>query len=210
MHKLCWKDFYIIRLFLIPAPFFFVILLSTFVFSGFLFLSAAVILTFFMVISIPIIEDKYRTEQIISSLPVKKQSIVLSRYISSFFITGIGLFLYFVSGFLYKSIFKDNIAGLKSVVSLEGGVVFFFLSLLLVSLFLPFYFKLGISRALLVFPAVVAVLSAVIWLGIESVSLNLQESLNTPLSLYILFILLSGIMGTSILISIKAYKLKEL
>jgi ABC-2 type transport system permease protein len=210
MLKLCWKDFYITRLFLIAVPFFFFILLNIFVFSEFLFLTVGIILTFVMVISIPLIEDKYRTEQIISSLPVSKRSIVLSRYVSSFLITGFGMILYFVSSLLYSSIFKDNTADLKSMVSLQGGAVFLLFSLLLVALFLPFYFKLGIGKALLIFPAVVAVFSAVIWLGIEAVSFNLQDSLNTPLALSILFILSSGIMGASISISIKAYKLKEL
>lgn len=210
MLKLCWKDFYITRLFLIPVPFFFVILLNAFVFSEFLFFTAGILLTFIMVISIPLIEDKYRTEQIMLSLPVTKQSIVLSRYVSSFFISGSGMILYFVSALLYISIFKDKIVNLKSVIGLEGGAVFLFVSFLLTVLFLPFYFKLGISKALLVFPAFMAVLSAVIWLGIESISLNLQTLLNTPLLLFLLFLLLSSLTLLSISLSIKAYKLKEL
>jgi ABC-2 type transport system permease protein len=210
MLKLCWKDFYITRLFLIPVPFFFVILLNIFVFSEFLFFTAGILLTFIMVISIPLMEDKYRTEQIMLSLPVTKQSIVLSRYVSSFFISGIGMILYFVSGSLYSSIFKDKIVSLKFVIGLEGGAVFLFVSFLLTALFLPFYFKLGISKALLFFPAFMAVLSAVIWLGIESISLNLQTLLNTPLLLFLLFLLFSSLTLVSISLSIKAYKLKEL
>jgi len=210
MLKLCWKDFYITRLFLIPVPFFFVILLNTFVFSGFLFFTAGILLTFAMVISIPLIEDKYRTEQIMLSLPVTKQSIVLSRYVSSFFITGIGMILYFVSGSLYSSIFKDKIVSLTSVVSLEGGAVFLFTSLLLTVLFLPLHFKLGITKALLVFPAFMAVFSAVVWLGIESTSLNPRTLLNPPLFIFLLFLLFSSLTLLSIFLSIKAYKLKEL
>ncbi len=210
MLKLCWKDFYITRLFLIPAPFFFVILLNTFVFSWFLFLTAGIILTFVMVISIPLIEDKYRTEQIISSLPVTKQSIVLSRYVSSFFITGIGMILYFVSGLLYRSIFKDNISDLKSVVSLQGGALFFSLSFLLVTVFLPLYFRLGISKSLLFSPVALIISSSVIWVGYKYIYANMQLWLGTPLSLFILLVIFSGLMGISVFISIKAYKLKEL
>jgi hypothetical protein len=120
------------------------------------------------------------------------------------------MILYFVSALLYISIFKDKIVNLKSVIGLEGGAVFLFVSFLLTVLFLPFYFKLGISKALLVFPAFMAVLSAVIWLGIESISLNLQTLLNTPLLLFLLFLLLSSLTLLSISLSIKAYKLKEL
>jgi len=210
MLKLCWKDFYITRLFLIPVPFFFVILLNIFVFSEFLFFAAGILLTFIMVISIPLIEDKYRTEQIMLSLPVTRQSIVLSRYVSSFFITGIGMILYFVSALLYSSIFKDKMVNLKSVISLEGGAVFLFASLLLTALFLPFHFKMGISKALLVFPAFMAVFSAVIWLEIESTSIHLGALPINPLLLFLLFLLLSGLTLLSIFLSIKAYKLKEL
>lgn len=210
MLKLCWKDFYITRLFLIPVPFFFIILLNTFVFSEFLFFAAGILLTFIMVISIPLLEDKYRTEQIMLSLPVTRQSIILSRYVSSFFITVIGMILYFASGSLYGSIFKDKIVSLTSAISLEGGAVFLFVSLLLTVLFLPFHFKLGITKALLVFPAFMAVFSAVIWLGIELTSLHLGAMLINPLLLFLLFLLLSGLTLLSIFLSIKAYKRKEL
>ena len=144
------------------------------------------------------------------SLPVTKQSIVLSRYISSFFNTGIGMILYFVSGSLYSSIFKDKIVSLKSVISLEGGAVFLFVSLLLTALFLPFHFKLGISKALLFSPVAFIISSSAVWAGYKHIYANMQHWLGTPLSVFILLVLFSSLTLLSIFLSIKAYKLKEL
>ncbi|MFO7979587.1 MAG: ABC-2 transporter permease [Candidatus Aminicenantes bacterium] len=238
MLKLCWKDFYITRLFWIPAPFFFVLLLSTFIFSKLLFLAAAVILTFFMAISIPLIEDHYRTEQIIASFSISHQSVVIARYLTSFFIIIIGMILFFASGLLYSSLFSENQIDLKSMASFEGGILFLGFSLLFMILFFPLNFRLGVGKALFAFPAFLTALSAVMWLlnkilvlitgkslfPIKNMQaniikspvlyfskwiINLKDGIGPAPFILLLVIILTGIVGASISLSIKFYKSKE-
>ncbi|MBD3413826.1 MAG: hypothetical protein GF421_05270 [Candidatus Aminicenantes bacterium] len=212
MLKLCWKDFYVTRWFWIPAPFFFVLLLSTFIFSKLSYLIAGVILTFAMMVSIPLLEDHYRTEGIISSLPIKIQSIVLSRYISSLFIILIGLFFWMASSFFYGFLFPESLTDLKSLQSFEGGAVFLSLSLLLVVLFFPLSFRYGAGKALFVFPAVIISFSAIIWGALQLFSKGISHSVQqipVVLIILILLTLFSGIMSFSVFLSNKFYKSKE-
>lgn len=229
MLKLCWKDFFIIRRFLLPAPFFFVILMNMFVFSSPLFLLASVLLSFLMIIAVPLIEEKYRTELTCLSLPVKKQTIVIARYISAFFIAVIGLGLSFVSSYFYSFIFTEYTAAIRSLISLRGGILFIFFTLILAAVFFPFYYRFSIEKALLFFPVVVTGFFAVIWLGYNLVSLflnrsgplftaqsvilfweDIQNSVVLPLSQWLMILLLSALVSISAFISIKAYQQKDL
>jgi hypothetical protein len=238
MLKLCWKDFYITRFFWIPAPFFFVILLSTFIFSKLLFLTAAVILTFIMTLSIPLIEEYYRTEEIIASFPISHPSVVIARYLTSFFIIIIGMILFMISSLFYSSLFKENQIDLKSVVSFEGGILFLGFSLLFMILFFPLYFRLGTGKALFSFPAFLIAVSAGIWLInkilvlitgksfllIKNVQaniikspihyfsewiLNINKGISLALFILILAAVFTGLTLVSISLSIKSYKFKE-
>ena len=229
MLKLCWKDFFIIRRFLLPAPFFFVILMNMFVFSSPVFFLASVLLSFLMIIAVPLIEEKYRTELTFLSLPVKKQTIVIARYISSFFIAVIGLGLSFVSSYLYSFIFTEYTAAIRSLISLRGGILFIFVTLILAAVFFPFYYRFSIEKALLFFPAVVTGFFAVIWLGYNLVSLflnrsgplfkaqsvllfwgDIQKSLTLPVCHLLMILLLAALVSVSAFISIKAYQHKDL
>ncbi len=229
MLKLCWKDFFITRRFWPPALFFFVILMNMFVFSLSLFLLASVLLSFLMIIAVPMIEEKYKTELTFLSLPIKKQTIVTSRYISSFFIAVIGLGLSLVSSYFYSFVFTEYTAAIRSVISLQGSILLIFFTLILAAVFFPFYYRFSIGKALLVFPAVFFGFFAVLWLGYNLVSLflnrpgplftaqsvilfwkDIQNSLTLPVSHLLMILLLAALVSVSAFISIKAYQHKDL
>ncbi len=229
MLKLCWKDFFITRRFWLPAPFFFVILMNMFVFSPTLFLLASVLLSFLMIIAVPLIEEKHKTELTFLSLPVKKQTIVIARYISSFFIAVVALGLSFVSCYFYSLIFTEYTAAIRSLISLQVGIQLIFFALTLAAVFFPFYFRFSIEKALIIFPAVITGFFAFIWLGYNLISLflnrscllftaksvllfwgDIQNSLTLPLSQLFMILLLAVLVSVSAFISIKAYQHKDL
>lgn len=110
----------------------------------------------------------------------------------------------------YSSLFADNRVDLKTAVSPEGGALFLTLSLLLMTIFLPVYFRMGISKALLFSPVAFIISSSAVWAGYKHIYANMQHWLGTPLSVFILLVLFSSLTLLSIFLSIKAYKLKEL
>ena len=151
MNKLCSKDLIVSRVFWAPALVFFIIVATPFIEFNLLFLLANVILTFVLVLGIPIIDDIYRTDPLFGSLPLRRSDVVKARYLSSGGIILGGLFLLLGTGHFLGFLFPTDNVNLGPILGGRAAVAFLILAALLVSFFLPFYFRLGLGRAIFAF-----------------------------------------------------------
>jgi len=212
MLKLCRKDVLITRVFWIPALFAYIVISTAFYERGLIFIFVNAVLTFSMVFSILIIDDKYRVEPFFISLPLKRRKVVYARYLSSGFIIFLGLLFYFFTSFLLDSFIPIDIVDFMPLISPEGAAVFLIPVGLLTLIFLPMYFRLGLGKALLFFPVVIMVGAGVFWILLPGVN-KLEKLYNTfgePLTIFIAFLALFSLVFASIIISIRFYSRKEL
>ena len=211
MIKLCRKDVLVTRVFWIPALFSYIVISTAFYERGLIFIFVNAVLTFSMVFSILIIDDKYRVEPFFISLPLKRRKVVYARYLSSGFIIFLGLLFYFFTSFLLDSFIPIDIVDFMPLISPEGASVFLILVVLLTLIFLPMYFRLGLGKALLFFPVVIMVGAGVFWILLPGVN-KLEKLYNTfgaPLIIFIAFLALLSLVFASIIISIRFYSRKE-
>ncbi len=211
MLKLCRKDVLITRVFWIPALFSYIVISTAFYERGLLFIFVNAVLTFSMVFSILIIDDKYRVEPFFISLPLKRRKVVYARYLSSGFIILLGLVFYFFTSFLLDSFIPIDIVDFRPLISPEGAAVFLIPAVLLTLIFLPMYFRLGLGKALLFFPAVIMAGTGVFWILLPGVNKleKLYKAFGAPLTIFIAVLVLSSLVFASIIISIRFYSRKE-
>jgi len=211
MLKLCWKDVLITRVFWIPALFSYIVISTAFYERGLIFIFVNAVLTFSMVFSILIIDDKYRIEPFFISLPLKRREVVYARYLSSGFIILLGLVLYFFTSFLLDSFIPIDIVDFMPLISPEGAAVFLIPVVLLTLIFLPMYFRLGLGKALLFFPAVIMAGTGIFWIllpGVNKIE-KLYKAFGALLTIFITVLVLSSLVFASIIISIRFYSRKE-
>ncbi len=211
MLKLCRKDVLITRVFWIPALFAYIVISTAFYERGLIFIFVNAVLTFSMVFSILIIDDKYRVEPFFISLPLKRRKVVYARYLSSGFIVFLGLLFYFFTSFLLDSFIPIDIVDFMPLISPEGAAVFLIPVVLLTLIFLPMYFRLGLGKALLFFPVVIMVGAGVFWIllpGVNKIE-KLYNTFGAPLIIFIAFLALLSLVFASIIISIRFYSRKE-
>lgn len=211
MLKLCRKDVLITRVFWIPALFAYIVISTAFYERGLIFIFVNAVLTFSMVFSILIIDDKYRVEPFFISLPLKRRKVVYARYLSSGFIIFLGLVFYFFTSFLLDSFIPIDIVDFRPLISPEGTAVFLIPVVLLTLIFLPMYFRLGLGKALLFFPAVIMAGTGVFWILLPGVNKleKLYKAFGAPLTIFIAVLVLSSLVFASIIISIRFYSRKE-
>jgi len=211
MLKLCRKDVLITRVFWIPALFSYIVISTAFYERWLIFIFVNAVLTFSMVFSILIIDDKYRVEPFFISLPLKRRKVVYARYLSSGFIIFLGLLFYFFTNFLLDSFLPIDIVDFMPLISPEGTAVFLIPAVLLTLIFLPMYFRLGLGKALLFFPAVIMAGTGIFWILLPGVNKleKLYKALGAPLTIFIAVLVLSSLVFASIIISIRFYSRKE-
>ena len=214
MLELCRKDVLITRVFWIPALFSYIVISTAFYERGLIFIFVNAVLTFSMVFSILIIDDKYRVEPFFISLPLKRRKVVYARYLSSGFIILLGLVLYFFTSFLLDSFIPIDIIDIVDfmpLISPAGAAVFLIPAVLLTLIFLPMYFRLGLGKALLFFPAVIMAGTGIFWILLPGVNKleKLYNAFGAPLTIFIAVLVLSSLVFASIIISIRFYSRKE-
>jgi ABC-2 type transport system permease protein len=88
-------------------------------------------------------EDKNRTDIIFNSLPLKREDIVIAKYLSIFLFAALGLVLAFIIGILGVSIGFESISRLITtndiIAVLGSGMIF-------ASIFYPLYLKFGLVK----------------------------------------------------------------
>lgn len=152
MLKLILKDMAIIRLFWIPAIVIYALFVPAYFRANLIYLLVNILLTLILVSTFLFIEDKYRTEALLCSLPINRNTIVFSRYFVSLCVCFIGLILYLSVGYALNSLIREDAVNLQPLISLSGAAVFLIPTVLLMAVFFPLYFRLGLGTALLIFP----------------------------------------------------------
>jgi len=211
MLELYRKDVLITRVFWIPVLFSYIVISTAFYERGLIFIFVNAVLTFSMVFSILIIDDKYRVEPFFISLPLRRRKVVYARYLSSGFIILLGLVLYFFTSFLLDLFIPIDMVDFRPLISPAGTAFFLILAGLLTLIFLPMYFRLGLGKALLFFPAVIMAGTGFFWILLPGVNKleKLYNAFGVPLTIFIAVLVLSSLVFASIIISIRFYSRRE-
>jgi hypothetical protein len=163
------------------------------------------------------IDDKSNSDMIFNSLPLKREDIVFSKYISVFFFAAFGILCSIVVGTLGHLI---GFASINRFITFKDTIIVLGVGMLFSSVFYPTYFKLGIAKMKFVnvflFMIIMFVPSFVLGyvesnpdnlLVIKLVSLFTSTSPSLLQALY--FIISCILFLISLLISIKIYKNKD-
>lgn len=201
MLRLCLKDFRLNKS---------IIILMTVVIFCFLFPIAFVIEkqapepTLFVVIILFVLmntDEKHDTETLICSLPVKRSTIVYSRYLSALVtvLTGIGLTLLLT--LLVKGLWPRGLPLPETAWNYKNWVFFLFPVVLFVATCFPCYFKFGYGRGV-IFGSLSAAAAALLFAGLLYVAAAFKSgtpaALPSPLGLKKYFIFITGALGRSL------------
>jgi|GEM_PF-948492 len=108
-----------------------------------------------LVAYVPTMEWHQETDRMLNSLPVRRATVVFSRYLSSVIACIVAGVAWVSTGHLLAPLLDTLLEGGRATPGMWttfGGVLTFFLmACLLVSLFLPLYFRLGMGRGTLAF-----------------------------------------------------------
>ncbi|MTI60944.1 MAG: ABC-2 transporter permease [Firmicutes bacterium] len=89
-------------------------------------------------------EDMNKSELIINSLPIKKEKIILARYLSIFVYLAISIISYFLISFLIGVVhlpFAVELVTILGIVTIILGIA------ILISIYLPVFYKYGYIKA---------------------------------------------------------------
>jgi ABC-2 type transport system permease protein len=183
------------------------------------------------------LEDRLKTETLYSSLPLKRSTMVLSRYLLTGFLTlGCGVFV-FGYGYFLSSVVKLRFVQIdfQSLLTAEGVAGFIVFTAFIAALFYPFYFRLGLGRGSFIFAAVLLALG-IIFTGLERLAAHvfrftrplfteeflkdpglgivralggIENSLGQPLFISSALILIAGMLFLSIRLSIRFYEKRD-
>jgi ABC-2 type transport system permease protein len=224
MLKLCWKDFIASRWFWL------LILIICALYGTFPILpnSAVMVLGLGLVVGLLLVtlfvEDRYRTEALYCSLPLKRSTIVQARYLLSGLVLAAGTILMFAYGYFVNSVLKMNLRkmNLEALRTLEGMLGFLFTGVVLVSFFFPLFFRFGLAKGTVVFTVILigfiismgALFSGKEFLidpgaGILRTLGRIKHYLTPPLFLLLTLALAAGIIFLSVRLSTRFYDQRD-
>jgi len=156
MHRLVRKDLRIsVRYLLLVLAFYLIHAPVNFKLSaGYLITNIAV--TFLLATGVTFIDWRYDTDSFIGSLPLRRSTIVGGRYLTALVALAIGFPICFGYAALLDALMAPERATASALLSFEGGVAFVVLIAILVSVFFPLYFRLGMGRGWMAFGVVAA------------------------------------------------------
>jgi hypothetical protein len=100
---------------------------------------------------VPAVEWHQETDQMLSSLPVSRATVVFSRYISSIVSCALGAGAWVSTGSLLGPVLGADGAVPGMWATLPGITAFVSVAILLLSLFLPLYFRYGLGKGAMIF-----------------------------------------------------------
>jgi len=149
MYNLFLKDFYLVRKHLWIAMFY--SFMMFFIFNsqipevqGTVYAVGTTMIGYTMIMYSTAYDDKNNSEVLLNSLPISRNKIVLSKYISIFVFAIVGILSMTISGFVLKSLGLLNVSRmlkLEDVIGAITGLCF------ITFLYLPIYFKYGYIKA---------------------------------------------------------------
>jgi hypothetical protein len=114
-----------------------------------------------LAVYVPIIEWYQGTDPMLHSLPIRRGTVVLARYLLAVSAGGVAGILWVTTGRLLLPILDAGRATPAIWMTVEGVITFFVFVGLLVALFFPVYFRLGMGRGSMVFLGLSAALLAI-------------------------------------------------
>lgn len=96
---------------------------------------------------VPVLEWKLGTDRLVSSLPVRRATIVRARYVIAGLAVAAAWASWVAVGHLLVPALVPDRTGPDSWATLEGTLAFLWLCALLFAVFLPLFFRLGLGRA---------------------------------------------------------------
>lgn len=162
---------------------------------------AGVIMLFTLIIPISSIsyDEMAKWDRYALTMPVSKSNIVVSKYLLSFSCTAIGGILSLIVTFITS---KDTGESLITTLAIMS------LGIILISIMLPFMFKLGVEKARMIM-FIVFMIPTVIGLIASRLDIPAPSESLIKTVLYLLPIIAIFIVSCSILISINIYNNKE-
>jgi hypothetical protein len=151
MLKLVAKDFRISRLFWGPAVFSYFVFLFMFYESAWLTLFIGVFLASVLPVLILLIDDFHRTEPLYAALPVTRRDIVLARFLTTGAVTAVCLALFYLGTGWIMRLLGEKGSHLRPLMAPRTGLAFVAGVGLLMSAFLPVFFRHGLGKAVLRF-----------------------------------------------------------
>ncbi|EGW41651.1 ABC-2 transporter permease [Desulfosporosinus sp. OT] len=148
MVNLIWKDFVILKRYLIIAPIygFLVCFAFSHITNGAL--SAVTVgVSYMLVIQTCLLDDKNKSELMLNSLPLHRKDIVFAKYLSCFVYAVLAILFF---GLAQLVISFTGIPILEHQITLEGIAGAMVAMMILISFYFPFYFKLGYLRSRMV------------------------------------------------------------
>jgi len=110
-----------------------------------------------LVLYVPAMEWHQETDRMLSSLPVRRTTVVFSRYLSSVMACGVAGVAWISTGYLLVPLLSPLLDGAGYSPGMwstfEGILTFYTTAGLLITLFLPMYFRFGLGRGATVFTA---------------------------------------------------------
>ena len=110
-----------------------------------------------LVMYVPIMEWHQETDRMLSSLPVRRTTVVFARYLSSIIACGVAGVAWISTGHLLVPLLSPLLDGASDMLGMwatfEGLLTYFTTAGLLITLFLPLYFRFGLGRGAMVFMA---------------------------------------------------------
>jgi ABC-2 type transport system permease protein len=162
-------------------------------------------------------EEKNNTDMIFNSLPLKREDIVIAKYLSIFFFAALGLLFSLIVGMLGASI---GFGGIFRLLNFNDIIAVLGSGIILASIFYPLYFKFGLVKMRAINIILFLFLMFVPNLVVDYARANPEKAIveNTvsfvlnasEWTLQIFFLITCSIIFfISLLISIKVYRKKE-
>jgi hypothetical protein len=183
------------------------------------------------------LDDRYKTEVFYASLPLKRSTIVLARYVLVGFLAIVSAACTFIYGYFLNSLVTPRFIwiDLQSLFSFEGIAGYLFFTAFLAALFFPFYFKLGLAFGAIISAVVCLALGSLFFVldylaadefhltrplltskflkdpgrGILRAIGGIRASLGVPLFIGGVLVLMAGMLLVSIRLSVRFYKKRE-
>jgi len=218
MFNLIFKDILIQRKSLLFGVIYVFVLILCFQDTGItMFLTSAIGFSYMMIQSACAYDDKNKSDILLNSLPISRNTIVVSKYVSAFVFSGISIVVYSLITVIIN-LLKLPIK--VSPITLEGVIGILFAIVLMCGIYFPVYFKIGYIKSkvynfILIFgilfltttllPAILGDKSKVI-IQILTKFFSSQSDLIIAIKMLILIILFFSI---SCMISLNIYRKRE-
>lgn len=160
LSRFCRKELIVTRLAWMIALPFYLVFAPIFFMGNTGYLTGHLLFAFAMCLVGAGLDDYFDADAVICSLPVKRSSVVVGRYLAFLLVALIVLFLCIAYGyFLDANLTRPGKVDLEQVASIPGALAYLVPMAIISSLFLPFYFRFGFGRGLFFFSFSVVILA---------------------------------------------------